>query len=89
MTTAIGIVITEHIVAGRLENQRLSGKPLRYPDDPAILDALSAIPGSELVDMLAAQIAALANSQRHHRPSACGQRRRRHCRRSGCYPWPP
>jgi predicted NBD/HSP70 family sugar kinase len=62
MTTAIGIVITEHIVAGRLENQRLSGKPLRYPDDPAILDALSAIPGSELVDMLAAQIAALANN---------------------------
>ena len=31
MTTAIGVVMTSHIVAGRLENQRLTGKPLRYP----------------------------------------------------------
>jgi len=31
MTTAIGIVITDHIVAGRLEDHRLIAKPLRYP----------------------------------------------------------
>ena len=35
MTTAIGIVITDHIVAGRLEDKRLTGKPLRFPFDPA------------------------------------------------------
>ena len=34
MTTAIGIVITDHIVAGSLEDNRLTAKPLRYPDDP-------------------------------------------------------
>ena len=56
MTIAIGIVMTDHIVAGRLEDQRLTGKLLRYPEAADDLDALSAIPGSELVEMLAAQI---------------------------------
>jgi len=60
MTTAIGVVMTEHIVAGRLEGQHLTGEPLRFPADPDELDALSAIPGSELVELLAAHIAALA-----------------------------
>ena len=60
MTTAIGVVITEHIVAGRLEDQRLTGKLLRYPSDPDELDALAAVPASELVEMLAEQIASLA-----------------------------
>jgi len=60
MTTAIGIVMTDHIVAGRLEDQRLTGKLLRHPEAAEDLDALSAIPGSELVEMLAAQIAELA-----------------------------
>ena len=59
MTTAIGIVITDHIVAGRLEDQRLTGKPLRFPFDPAEQDVLSALPPSELVEMLASQIAFL------------------------------
>ena len=31
MTTAIGVVMTEHIVAGRLEDHRLVGEPVRYP----------------------------------------------------------
>lgn len=62
MTTAIGIVMTDHIVAGRLEDQRLTGKLLRYPGDAIDLDALSAIPGSELVEMLATQIATLASA---------------------------
>ena len=60
MTTAIGVVMTEHIVAGRLEEQRLIGKPLRFPNDTNELDALVAIPGGELVEMLAGQIAELA-----------------------------
>ena len=60
MTTAIGIVMTDHIVAGRLEDQRLTGKLLRYPEAAEDLDALSAIPGGDLVELLAAQICALA-----------------------------
>jgi glucokinase len=59
MTTAIGIVITDHIVAGRLEEQQLVGKLLRYPDEAEAVDALTAIPGSELVTMLATQAATL------------------------------
>ena len=60
MTTAIGVVITEHIVTGRLENQRLVSELLRYPADKAEVDALSAIPASEMVEILAGQIATLA-----------------------------
>jgi len=63
MTTAIGVVITEHIVAGRLDDQRLSGNLLRYPSDTDELDALTAIPGSELVELLATQIETLAKSE--------------------------
>ena len=62
MTTAIGVVMTDHIGAGRLEGLRLSGKLLRYPIDSKELGSLSAIPGSELVDLLATHIAALAQN---------------------------
>ncbi len=60
MTTAIGVVITEHIVAGRLEDQRLTGKLLRYPEDTDEVDALGAVPGGELVQILSDEIATLA-----------------------------
>ncbi|HEY1650093.1 MAG TPA: ROK family protein [Terracidiphilus sp.] len=60
MTRAIGIVITDHIVAGRLEEQQLTGKVLRYPNDPESMDALTAIPSSELVEILAAHVEELA-----------------------------
>jgi len=60
MTTAIGVVMTEHIVAGRLEDQQLTGKQLRFPADSDELDALVSIPGGELVDTVADQIAAVA-----------------------------
>jgi predicted NBD/HSP70 family sugar kinase len=63
MTTAIGVVLTDHIGAGRLQDQRLSGALIRYPQDAAELDALSAMPGSELVELLATHIAALAASE--------------------------
>jgi predicted NBD/HSP70 family sugar kinase len=59
MTTAIGIVITDHIVAGRIEDQRITGKLLRYPDSADDIDALTAIPGSELLEMMAVQIGTL------------------------------
>lgn len=63
MTTAIGVVITEHVVSGRLEDQRLSGKLLRYPKDPEAPDALTAMPASELVEILAAHIRTLAGAE--------------------------
>ena len=62
MTTAIGVVMTEHIVAGRLEDHRLTGELLRYPGDTGALDALAAVPGSELVELLSSQIASLASA---------------------------
>jgi glucokinase len=62
MTSAIGIVMTDHIVAGRLEDQRLTGKLLRYPADPGEPDVLSAIPSSTLVDTLAGQITSLVKT---------------------------
>jgi len=60
MTTAIGVVMTSHIVTGRLEDQRLTGKLLRYPSDPELTNELDAIPGGELVEILAEHIGALA-----------------------------
>jgi predicted NBD/HSP70 family sugar kinase len=59
MTTAIGVVMTEHIVAGRLEEQRLTGKLLRYPEDLNNRGALAAIPSSELVELLVRHITEL------------------------------
>ena len=60
MATAIGVVMTEHIVAGRLENHQLAGKPVRYPEDLDEVDALVTIPGGELVEIIASLIATLA-----------------------------
>ncbi|MDE3148981.1 MAG: ROK family protein [Acidobacteriota bacterium] len=63
MTTAIGAVMTEHIATGRLEDQRLTGEPLRFPENPAELDALVSIPSGELVEVLAEHIANLAGGK--------------------------
>jgi glucokinase len=60
MTIAIGVVMTEHIVAGKLENHQLVGKPLRYPEDEDEVDVLASIPGSELVEILADEVSTLA-----------------------------
>ncbi len=56
MSTAIGVVMTGHIVTGRLEDQRLVGKVLRYPEDPELTNELDAMPGSELVEIIAGKI---------------------------------
>jgi hypothetical protein len=53
MTTAIGVVMTEHIVAGRLEDMRLVGETVRYPQDTDEVEALNAVPAGELVGILA------------------------------------
>jgi predicted NBD/HSP70 family sugar kinase len=60
MATAIGIVITDYIVAGRLEDQLLTSKMLRYPNELDAADSLTAIPGSELVEILATQVSTLS-----------------------------
>jgi glucokinase len=62
MTVAIGIVITDHIVAGKLEDQKLTGKILRYPEDPDAGIELVGIPHGELVDILADLAATLAGN---------------------------
>ena len=64
MTTSIGVVMTEHIVAGRLTGglgeQKLEGERLRYPVDPEETEALVGLPTNELYEVLASQIAPLA-----------------------------
>lgn len=60
MTTAIGAVMTERIIAGRLQDQCLTGKVLHYPEDRRELDALGAVPAGELIDILAGLISSLA-----------------------------
>jgi len=59
MSNAIGIVITDHIVAGWLEDQQLKGKLLRYPADLGEPDILSSIPVGELVRIFSEFIAEL------------------------------
>jgi len=63
MTTAIGVVMTEHIVAGRMENHRLVGEPVRYPGDSTEVDALTVLPGGDLLEILANQITDLAGKE--------------------------
>jgi predicted NBD/HSP70 family sugar kinase len=62
MTRAIGIVLTEHLAAGRLEDQQIVGEILRYPDGPEVTDALTAIPAGELVEIMASRVQALARA---------------------------
>jgi predicted NBD/HSP70 family sugar kinase len=62
MTTAIGVVVTEHIVAGRLEDMRLAGETVRYPQNTDEVDALSALPVSDILDILANEIASVVNN---------------------------
>ena len=60
MTNAIGVVMTEHIVAGRLEDHKLVGDSVRFPADAKEVDALQALPSGELVEILASQVVELA-----------------------------
>jgi len=62
MTTAIGVVMTEHIVAGRLEDMRLVGETVRYPQNTEEVDALNALPVGDVVDVLANEIVSVVNN---------------------------
>lgn len=59
MALAIGVVVTEHIVAGRLADHQPAGTFVRFPSDESEVDALSSLPGSEVVEILANQISSL------------------------------
>ncbi len=66
MTNAIGVVVTEHIVAGRLAGpigqQELAGEILRFPEDPNDSEALIGLPTNELYDLIANLIVELASA---------------------------
>src|ERR1700676_3998123 len=63
MTTAIGEVMTEHIVSGRLENHQVVGELVRYPGDSTEeVDALTVLPGSELLEIIAQHVTELAGN---------------------------
>src|ERR1700761_637141 len=63
MTTSIGVVMTEHIVAGRLTGglgeQKLEGDRLRYPTDVMETESLIGVPAGDVYDLLAGLIAPL------------------------------
>src|SRR5580698_9912679 len=62
MSTAIGVVMTEHIVAGILVDQKPTGKSLRYPDGGDEAESLASLPGSDLIQVLVEKITALTVS---------------------------
>lgn len=64
MTTAIGVVVTEHITAGRLYDRRVATTPLRYPADPEVHTALAAASADTLVEIIAEQIQTIAADAR-------------------------
>lgn len=61
MTVAIGVVMTEHIVAGRLVDHKPVGNPVRFPAEGDEYDVLTAIPSGELLETLASHIAKLVD----------------------------
>ncbi|HEX7728099.1 MAG TPA: ROK family protein [Terracidiphilus sp.] len=60
MSTAIGVVLTHNIVAGLLVDHTVTGPTLHFPADKSELDALVSMPASEIVAVMAQQVADLA-----------------------------
>jgi predicted NBD/HSP70 family sugar kinase len=60
MTVAIGLVMTEHIVAGRLEDHKLVGNTIRYRGEGEQADELASMPSGDLLEILASLVATLA-----------------------------
>jgi len=63
MTVAIGLVMTEHIVAGRLEDHKLVGNTLRYRGEGEQADELASMPSGDLLEILASLVATLAGGE--------------------------
>jgi glucokinase len=62
MSTAIGVVMSDHIVAGRLEDDKLTGSLQRFPSGPEVQEELASIPDSQLVEIIVGQIDALTSA---------------------------
>ena len=59
MGRSIGVVMTNDITAGLIEDRRLIGQLRRYPEDPDELHGLVDLPTDELVDVICDHIVAL------------------------------
>jgi glucokinase len=66
---SIGLVVTEHVAAGLVEDHRLSGEVRRMIEEEQGIDGLRATPAEEMVEALAREAAALAGG---HRVEAIG-----------------
>jgi glucokinase len=64
MTRSIGLVVTEHVAAGLVEDNRLRGEVHRRIEEQQGIDGLRATPAEEMVEALAREAAALAGG--HH-----------------------
>ena len=63
MTVAIGLVMTEHIVAGRLEDHKLVGNTIRYRGEGEQADELASMPSGDLLEILASLVTTLAGGE--------------------------
>lgn len=63
MARNIGLVITEHITMGVVEDDRVVGEVARYPEGPDAPDQIRAMPVEELVRVQADEIKALAEGE--------------------------
>src|SRR5271168_2996418 len=60
MTKGIGVLVSERITAGLIENDQLAGKIRSFPDDPEIDDALVGLPAEAIVRQVAEQVLRLS-----------------------------
>lgn len=63
MARSIGVVVTDHIALGVVENGRASDEILRYPPEGDGSDQIRAMPAEELVRVQADEIKALAEGE--------------------------
>jgi predicted NBD/HSP70 family sugar kinase len=64
MPKSVGVLVMEHIAVGLVENNKLAGPLNLYPEKGASLDALQAMPASDIGDCIQAQIDSVAKGQK-------------------------
>lgn len=60
MARTIGVVMTESVIAGLIENHKLTGSLLHYPEDRELTDGLLDVPTEELCEIIAERVSELA-----------------------------
>ena len=63
MSRTIGVLATEHIAVGLVENNEIVGAVRRFPADAGDTDYLGGLPPQEIVEAIARQIASIAEGQ--------------------------